>query len=202
MKKIILGVLGIVAAVGVASGAAFALFSDTATISGVTIAAGNADIKVADYFTHPDGYADSWSGSLNIGGVYPGFVVPNSFDLWVKNFSTSPIGLNLTFRLTTLPSGWGNYLTYGAQMLIQQDGGGNTGWLSTPYWANNDVVLPGGPLTQGNERKYYIYIRVPNNYGQDEASYAGGPAVHTVIGNEIAGQSLTGSVFTLTGTQN
>jgi inosine-uridine nucleoside N-ribohydrolase len=47
MKKILLSILAIALTVGTVSASAYALFTDTANISGITITSGNADLQVA-----------------------------------------------------------------------------------------------------------------------------------------------------------
>jgi len=47
MKKIFMSILAIALTIGAVSGTAYALFSDTTSISGITITSGNADLQVA-----------------------------------------------------------------------------------------------------------------------------------------------------------
>jgi len=47
LKKIIFSFLAIALTIGVVSGTAYALFFDTATVAGISVTAGSADIKIS-----------------------------------------------------------------------------------------------------------------------------------------------------------
>ncbi len=205
MKKIILGILGIFVVTAVVAGSAYALFSSQATVSGISVEAGTVGLQVRGMGTS---YATNWNTAFAITGLKPGFGVAasldptKSLDMYLQNTS-SDVDFNVTMKLTTLPSQWGNYLTFGTQVLVQDSDNlaNTTGWMSMPQWANGEVTLPGGSIAKGAEKKYYVYIRVPFAYGDNESGYTGGPSAGTLVGNEIVGQMLSGGVFTITGTQ-
>lgn len=205
MKKILSSVMAIMLAVGLVAGSAAALFSDTVTVSGLSIAAGNADVRIG-----PDGdtyYDVDWPLGLSLTGVYPGWgVTPQVYsDFYVWNASTSNISLDLAARLSTLPTNWGNELTYAVQLYVEDmTTNAGTGWMSLPRWAS-DVTLPGGALSYvdgSDERQYRIYVRVPYHYGDDEAAGWAHPWSGTEVGNEISLDDLTNGVMMVTGTQH
>lgn len=192
MKKIILGVLGVVAAVGIAGGAAFALLSDTVSVSGLSLAAGNADLQIE----HSNG------GNYNVGltGLFPGEGWSNGIKVaqpTFSNVSLSPIDLDLTMRLTTASGDW-DVLKHAVEVYVKRldNAGTPTGWITLNQLNSGEVALP-GPLTKG-DTEYEVYIRVPYQY-QDHYSANG---YDYIVGNEIAGKSITNVTIVVTGTQH
>jgi len=201
LKKILFGILGLVMTAGVVGGAAFALFSSSATVTNLSIAAGNASLKVGDSEVTTD---TTWDAGLNLTGMYPGYGVSPSVysDFYVENDSTAEIALNVTATMLANPAGWSNDLKHAVQLGVENvDNSGWSGWYSLPEWRNGSIAFPGGPIPYGTTWNYRVYVRIPYTYGADDAGYTPGPAVGTDVGNEIAGDSLSGAVFTLTGTQ-
>lgn len=210
MNKIIAGTIGLFATVVLVAGSAYALFSDTAQISGISITSGNASLLIEGSTGEPGGktgLTDNFPFPDIFTNLYPGYVRgtndATAIDLWVKNDSASDIPLAVNVKISSLPVGWPNNLTYAAQMLIKdENSGSNTGWLSLPQWANpSGVNLTGLPINHNDERRYFVYFRIPLTYGFEESGYVGGPSAGTTVGDEIAGNTLTGAVFTVTGTQ-
>lgn len=203
MRKILFGFLGIMMVVAVVAGTARALYSTTATVGGITFASGNADIKVSDGGDWKDNISNS---VFDFANMYPGYGVnPNiTKDFYIKNSSSSNIGLDLKAQLTGVPATWGNQLSYAIQLgfVNADDLSQTTGWVSLMQWQAGARTLPGGSLAQTGERHYKVYVRIPYNYGDDDTGYAPGWYVAgVVVGNEISGQTLNGLTFTFTGTQ-
>jgi predicted ribosomally synthesized peptide with SipW-like signal peptide len=184
MKKIITGFLGLVVVAGLVGGAAYALFSSQATASGLEFATGNANLQIS-----VDGnyYYPVWNfGNAFFDGLFPGSDVTGTQFL-LKNSSSSNFALTLTGVLTSGGSGdWGalkDVVTVGFDYF-------NGTWQSAPGFATLDqwntigYTLPGGNLANGDQRWYRIHVQVPST-----------------ADNSIANKSLTGAIFTFTGTQ-
>jgi len=90
MKKIIFSFLSIILVLGVVSVSAYALFSSTATVSGLSFSTGNANLQIS-----ADGTA--WNSSFELASNYtnmaPGF--SDSQDFYLKNTSLSNINLKI-----------------------------------------------------------------------------------------------------------
>jgi len=93
MKKIIVGIIGLLLVVGATSGAAYAIFTSKSTVNNIAFTTGNADLQFnpSDSDDQPGA---GWTNTYDVGpwlaeGVYPGFNDHISF--WVKNNSTSKI---------------------------------------------------------------------------------------------------------------
>ncbi len=211
MTRILSGLLLVTMLVVSVGGATLALFSDQSDIKGLTVSAGNANIQLG-YTNAPNSHV-FLPGDLDFGGspfegpLYPGYhagVVTNldAKDLWVANVSAAPVALNLSMKLTTLPTNWGNQLSYAIEVLVKDENSGlNTGWITMTRWDDAYVDLPGGSLASGTSRRFFIFTRVPFHYGDNDSSYAGGPTLGSDIGNEIANQTLSGGAFTVLGEQ-
>jgi hypothetical protein len=216
--KLLRSIVTVFALVTLTVAGTLAVLTDSADVSGVTISAGNADLKIAGFFNLNGPTANGFQDSLDFGGasflpsVYPGFGVTPSLvptqalDLYLKNDSLADISLSPSMRLTTLPTGWGNNLSFAVQMLVQdKDSGSTTGWKSLVEWQSGAVDLPGADLAKStgptDYRTFYVYTRVPYQYGADQAGYVGGPAAGSDVGNEIQNQQLVNGGFTLTATQ-
>ncbi len=182
MNKIVTGILGLLLVVGVTSGTAYALFSSTATASGVTFATGNADLKIWD----GNAWAKDWSPSFTFNNLYPGY--NNYQPLHLKNESTSPIGLTIKGILmpgaTENPAGAWNTLKDVVKVNIWLSGVGETGYKTLNEWNTTGFDLPGGAIPQNQQKDYRFYVLIDSS-----------------ADNTIAGQSLSNIVFQFTGTQ-
>jgi hypothetical protein len=184
MKKIILSVLAIVLTVGVVSGAAYALFSSTVTVSGITFFTGYAGLKVTDsqstVLVSDSAYSAAMTAKL--GNLYPGFQDYTNVDF--LNNSSSNIGLNLSMQLTSA--------------------GGNWGELSNMLYI---AVTPQGTAPTGSDwHTLAAWNAAPINFGTTLAhnatsSYRISFAVDSTADSSIANMQLTGVTFVLTGTQ-
>lgn len=194
MKKILLGVLGLLVAGSVTFATARALFTATATVNSIHIRAGTAGLEVG-----PD--AQNTSTTWNLGndwlvdGFYPGWGEANdkNTNIVVENTGNS-VPMSIKAQLTSANSAdWANDLKYAVEVAVNR-GGDSTGYYSLLQWNEGAISLP-GTIDPLNTATYTVYMRVPRNYG---FGYYGGKEV----GNEIAGKYLQSIEFTLTGTQS
>lgn len=94
MKQILLSLLVVILIIGSVSVSAYALFSSTATVSGLTFSTGNANLEISN-----DNL--SWSDTLSFPSVYtnmsPNF--SNSQVFYLKNTSLSNIALVVSAKI-------------------------------------------------------------------------------------------------------
>ncbi|MCJ7740932.1 hypothetical protein MUP32_06520 [Candidatus Microgenomates bacterium] len=194
MKKILLGVLGVMVAGSVTFATARALFTATATVNSIHIKAGTAGLEVGP---NDSSTSTSWSVSSGwaVDGFYPGWGETDNkhTNIVVKNTGNS-VPMSIKAQLTNVNStDWANDLKYAVEVAVNGNGGA-TGYQSLLQWNAGAISLP-GTIAQGNHAHYIVYMRVPRSYG---FGYYGGKEV----GNEIAGKYLQSIEFTLTGTQS
>lgn len=192
MKKILLGIVGVIMTVGLVSGAAYALFSDTVEVKGISIASGNADLQMKVGNSYEDS-VDLTAFSSWTSGLYPGKADWGSFVL--RNNSTSDIGLKLSMKLTAADGNWNsNNLKKVVEFYIADDSSkpshAYTSWYTLEEWNAADRPF-NVTLAQNEEKTFRIYYRVRTTYKD-----SGNP-----VGNEVAGKSVTGIKFLITGTQ-
>ena len=162
MKKILLSVLGIVLAVGVVSGAAYALFSTTATVSGITISSGNAGLAIYDGGTWTP--INEFVVSLNnkLVNLYPGFTDYTNVDFY--NNSNSNIGLDLKMQLTHADGDWSD-LSNKIYIAVTLQGGDPAGsWYTLAQWNANPISF-GTTLNAGAKVTYKVSFLVDGNAG-------------------------------------
>lgn len=188
MKKILTGILGIVLVASVVSASAYALFSSQAKVSGVTIASGNATLKIGA------GGGGVTTSDLGLYGIpfpklYPG-VSGELPQINLYNESTADFNLKVKGQITSLGNTSGNVngLLDNVQVRVRNIGSGAvTPWLTLRQWRDEARDLPGTipPGVYGlNKGEFVIELRVPAS-----------------VGNEIANTTLQNMVITLTGTQ-
>jgi len=183
MKKIYLSIMAIVLTVGLVSGAAYALFSDTVTVSGLTVSTGNADLVVYDGGT--DTLIQNFVSSLNTAlvDIYPGWHDYTVMDF--SNESLSDIDMSLKGQITAHGGNW-EALKDVIQVVVSSEGTYDnpptTGWLTLDQWSTVARSF-GATLGHGTKTPYKFFMRIPSN-----------------VGNEISGKSLTIN-FEFTGTQ-
>lgn len=186
MRKIFSGVLGVILTASVVTGAAFALFSASATVSGINFSTGNALIEVSK--TEESGYTTSLDADLNITGVVPGFGEDNSqfAPIFVRNGSDFTVAV--TAQLTAA-TGWNsNALKNYVQVAVVPEGETPADedyktlvqWNATPQ----PLVEGDNELAPDEVRQYVAFVRLPSD-----------------APDTLEGASLTDIEFTITGTQ-
>jgi hypothetical protein len=189
MKKILTGILGIVLVASIVSASAYAIFSSQATLTGLTVASGNADITIGDG-TAPNGVKTLPLNSIDIPELYPGVVYTLPTNIWFHNESTANINLSVKAQITSwsAPGAW-NELADNVLVDVKNVTDG-TGYVTYTLrqWNTAPRVLPGNPLPYGpwatNNKEYEVRLRVPAS-----------------VGNEMANQVLTNIEMTITGEQ-
>lgn len=193
MKKILGSLIAIVLTIGLVGTAAYALFSDTVTVSGLTITTGTADLEISFNGNDNAFYEEShnFENLVLADNVYPGYT--NSATFYLRNVSTSDISLRPSTRLTAATGDWGA-LSNVVQIRVTDvtDSNYSWGWQTLAWWNAVDrtitntagVNYEADPTGTANAHEYQIEIRVP-----------------TTAGNEISGLSLTDITFVITGTQ-
>ena len=194
MKKIIAGIVGTLLTIGVAGGAAYALFSSQATAGSVIFATGDANLQL----WNGSNWVPIWNpSSFNFSGMYPGYGgtgadQANSTQFqqfFLRNFSTSPITLSVFAKLRdgvteSAPGAWDVLKDKVLVAILLPDWSGGTGWHTLNEWNTTGHALPGSPIGQGLQQEYRFYVRVDG-----------------AAGNEIKGQSLSNIQFDFNGTQ-
>lgn len=183
MKKIITSLMAVVLTVGLVAGSAYALFSDTVKVSGLTFSTGNADLVVYDGGTTIpiQDFVPTLNSALK--NLYPGWHDYTVMDF--KNNSSSNISLSLKGKITAHGGNW-DELKDVIQVALSStgtyDNPPTTGWLTLAQWES--AARPfGNDLAKTEKTPYKFFVRVPS-----------------VADNTIAGKSVTIN-FEFTGTQ-
>lgn len=189
MKKILTGILGIILVISVVSASAYAVFSSQATLTGLTVASGNANITIGDG-TGPNGVKTLPLNSATLPKLYPGIVFTLPVNIHFHNESTADIDLKVKGQITawSAPGAW-NELADNVLVDVKNVTD-NSGYVTYTLrqWHDAPRALPGNPLPYGdwahNNKAYEIRLRVPSN-----------------VGNEMANQVLNNIKMTVTGEQ-
>lgn len=183
MKKILSGILGLALTLTVVGGVAYAAFTSTASVHGITIETASTGLTVG---SHGGSLSDNFDAGLNLTGLVPGYGIDNSkftsFD--VSNGSTDSINLKLFGQLTHVDSGWGTGLENWVEVAVNNatDTAG-TGYHTLADWNSTGFDFPGPAIAPGITT-YKVYVRVPSD-----------------APNSIQGKSMTNITFVITGTQ-
>lgn len=141
MKKILFSLIMIAVTVGIVTASAYALFTDSSDVKGVSITSGDANLLVNG--------GESLNANWFADKVYPGWVSGQRFNL--KNASASNINLNLTAKLSSVAYSWDSLKDTTLVALVEysswQDADAalaaknpslnaveNTGWISLADW--------------------------------------------------------------------
>lgn len=180
--------MAIAMSIGITATAAYALFSDTVQVSGITFTAGNADLLVTDYGVPSLSVSSSdYSNAMNakLSKLYPGFRDYTLVDF--ENTSTSNIGLNLKMQLTNAGGNWGDLKDVLYMAITPKDilpTGGD--WKTLATWYANPITFSTEVLAHdGAKDTYRVSFAVDDN-----------------ANNSISGKSLNPVTFVFTGTQN
>ena len=159
--------VGLLAAAILGTGQSEAWFSDTETVSALTIQTGHADLKLRDKHGH---WVDSAAGSA-LGVNFPQNLYPGYEGSWndpdglilMGNKSTEPVTLDVHASLT-------NYSQSAAvanqiYMAIGWEGNAaGTGFHTLKWWRSHAARL--GPALEGN-RVIKIFFKVPGEAGNE-----------------------------------
>lgn len=161
MKKIIMGFMGLAAVVAVVSTSAYAAWTDKITVSGITVEAGNADLQMSlDNASWLD-TADLSALDNQLDDLFPG--MEDYGDLYLRNNSSSEIGLNVTMRLTSAAS-FGPLSNYIWLKIDNMDeGGASTGYHTLASWNAAAKDLPGALQNNNDTDKMRVYVKVDPN---------------------------------------
>jgi len=188
MRKIIMSVLAIVLAVGTVSGAAYALFSDTARVSGITIKSGSAVLQVRN--SQSAGWTDAttFNNSVWTGMLYPGFTNPTPIRFWLKNASTADIGLKLTGKILDGATGdWDalkDVVAIRFNNVFANPPVPATPWKTLNEWYAGGIALPQFLVPVGDDDEFTMEVKMLD--GADD---------------DAAGKLLQNITFEFTGTQ-
>jgi len=183
MKKIFSSFLLIALVIASVSLSAYALFSSTANVGGLTFSTGNADLQISSVGT-------TWANTLSLDSAYTNMAVgfSNAQTFYLKNNSLSNIGLNIFAKIIdnnpdNNASSWG-FIGNKIKVAFQKYNGNNWTDLSSNTlsdWKNPSSNLD--TLSVGSTQKYQIIVTL------DSAD------------NSDVGKSLSDLSFQFTGTQ-
>jgi len=167
-KKILtsLSIIGVVAAIVI--GGTIAYFSDMVATEGNTFATGNADLKIKSTdLENCDTWKDSCTGKT-WEGLYPGW--SNSYKIWLKNQSASPITLKVVPYIEETGSSqdlWNN--TY--MEITWADGSHSTGRYSLQEWKTNSTIELEPRLNQDQSAgPWVVKFDIPEEVGNEIAN--------------------------------
>lgn len=148
------------------STAAYALFTDTSSVAGMTVTAGNADLQISTQ-SSTTGFNDSqdFNNSILDDQVFPGYQSDN-VDFWLKNNSQSDISLSLHAQMTSyhnISSGSWSALKDIVYIRVQNiSDGQTTNWQSLDNWYTTGFDLPLA-LDQAQVNQYQIQLKVDSS---------------------------------------
>lgn len=192
MNKIYTGVVTLVAVMAVVAGSAYALLTDTATISGVSFSTGTADLRIGN--GSPGGTDNLDLSALPSFKVSPGAsgdIVTAADPLNLYNYSTDDFNLSVHAQITSWSSSAGNWsaLANGVYVRVHSVADSSmSSWVTLQQAYDTGIDLPGPSIPFG---------AYPNNKQGYTIEYS----VDSALGNEVAGANLENIVITLTGTQ-
>ncbi len=150
--------------VGVVSSAAYALFSSTVTVSGLTISSGNADLVIYDGGTTLpiQDFINGLNGTQKLKNIYPGWHDYTVMDF--VNNSASSIEMNLKGQITSYSNDWDDLKSV-IQIAVSDSGTYNnppdTGWYTLNQW-NSTARSIGTTLGVGETKPYKFFMKVPS----------------------------------------
>lgn len=189
MKKILLSIFAIALTVGLVSGTAYALFTDTVNVAGITMTSGNADLGVYDktdnIYTPVTNSVVRNMLTTKLSNFYPGG--SDYTELWFKNQSSSDIPLSLQVKIDA-SSTWNDDLGNNIYIAISETGDSNnlptSGWVSLNWLkANNMSFGQLAKVSATEEYKLYkMFIKMSS-----------------AVDNTLANKAMNGNiVFTAT----
>jgi len=196
MKSIIKSLVIIVAAAAIAGGATYAYFSSSVVVNGITMTSGNADLQISSNINtgFVDGINLTDADNAGFKNLYPGqdILGANGYTFYLKNSSTSNIGLDTYFKVETVSGDYG--LCNAIKLKLVRSGGYETDWHSLCDWRDN-ITSGKGWRMQNTATDQEV---IPQNEVHGWTAYA---QVDPNAGNEIQGKSL-GLKITFLGEQH
>lgn len=183
MKKIYSSLLLIALVIASVSLSAYALFSSTANVSGLTFSTGSANLQISTD-------ASTWSSSVSLPSLYenitPDFT--STQNIYLKNVSLSDFGLNVFTQLidSSPDENEAAWSVIGSKIIVSFQKLVDLSW--------NDIAS--GSLLEWRDDGFN-FGSLPHNSSQDyrmQVSLSG-------IDNADAGQILSGLSFNFVGTQ-
>jgi len=161
-----LSIIGVAATIVI--GGTIAYFSDMVATEGNTFATGNADLKIKSTdLENCDTWKDSCTGKT-WEGLYPGW--SNSYKIWLKNQSASPITLKVVPYIEETGSSqdlWNN--TY--MEITWADGSHSTGRYSLEEWKTNSTIELEPRLNQDQSAgPWVVKFDIPEEVGNEIAN--------------------------------
>lgn len=165
MTKVITGLTGLVATVALAGTAAFALFSDTVTVTNAQISTGNADLQIS-----LDG--ETWSEGLDasdlfaLEGIFPGFTDSGTF--YLRNNSESVGEMSIDGILAVRSGDW-TALKDKVSVTLEVEGNAPV-TATLAEWETEQNLTPTNPLAGGEEVSVVATIAVDSSAGDEIAN--------------------------------
>jgi len=167
MKKILTGFLGLFLVIGIVAGAGYALFSSTASITGMVLGTATPGLEIGIDKFRNDGQVD-WMNTVplyDLIGTESIFqpLLPGEMDrgeFWLRNISdTDNLELNLKGKISGTSGNWAllKDMIYIRICLFDPtpnlgeghcDVNNTTGWKTLAQWEAGYINLPGSPLEQ------------------------------------------------------
>ena len=176
MKRLGISVLTIVFVIAIATGTAYALFSDTVQIQGVSISTGNADLKI----NNSDGPVDS---GVTLSGLMPGDTKLGILSFKLSNQSTANIGLSLRAKLTSAGAELENFENKVLVRISNNEATESSDWKTLSEWNSGEITL-NSTLLHSSSKDFVMDLKVDST-----------------AGNSISGKSLDNMIFIITGEQ-
>ncbi len=178
MKRIYAGFMIVILLAAGVGAATYAFLFDNATVEGISISTGNADIQIWD----GSEYKDYWFVGAALNGLYPG--ASEIVDAKLKNASTSDIPLKVSLQLTSAGGDWGALKD--AIKIKVADNTNTTVYLNKTLSELNSQAWDFGPdIPFGGDQEYKITVYIPDSFG-----------------NEIKNKTINPVQFVITGTQD
>lgn len=203
MKKIVISLVAIVFTIGLVATAAYALFSDTVSVSGLTVHTGQPDLKITTTMTgpwnrpsNPINFADtaSFDGLFEDNLLYPGFgqAEDKCATFALLNDSSVPISFDFTAQLPDggvteeVVDSWNSLkdvVEIGLDNVYNPTG---MVWNTLANWNYSSHAFDGvaNTISPTNTKFIKMCIKVPET-----------------AGNTISGKHLSNVTFNITGTQ-
>lgn len=191
MSKITSGLVAVFAMILVVTGVGFALFSDSVSVTGLSVSTATPGLLISPYAGEP--FAETLDASLlSFTPLVPGESDWGEF--WLKNTSdggTDVIDMVVTGQLLSATGDWASlkdavklrFCVYDESAELKCDVTMASDWYTLMEWYDAAMELP-GTLEQDAEVHYAVNLMIPDTFG-----------------NEIAGKTVSDIEFEFVGTQ-